>query len=59
MREYDWDFRRLMEIDSDECKAAMGEHVLSMIDAGKSGREDAAGSIFDAVGRARLAQEGK
>ncbi len=56
--EYDWDFRALLALDDEERRAAMGEHVLAMIDAAEKGKEDPAGSIIDAVLRARLAAEG-
>lgn len=44
------------EIDDEEQKAALGEHVLSIIEGGNERREDVTTSIFDAVGRAKVAK---
>ncbi len=57
MSEYDWDFRALLALDNEEYKATMGEHIQQMLDTANEGKQDPAASIFDAVGRAKLARE--
>lgn len=53
----DPDFRVLLEIDEDERRAAMGEHVLGMIDADEERRGKDQRGLLDYIHRARLADE--
>ncbi len=54
----DPDYALYLRLDEEARDRAVGEHVLAMIDAAEKGKEDPAGSIIDAVLRARLAAEG-
>lgn len=59
MSEYDPDFRFLLEIDEDERRAALGEHILGMIDDPRHRKEEQTRDLFDTLGRAMLAREDK
>ncbi len=56
--EYDWDFRALLALDDEERHAAMGEHVLGMIDAGEERRGKEQQGLLDTIMQARRAAEG-
>jgi hypothetical protein len=57
MSEYGWDFRALLGLDDEERRAAMGEHVLSMIDAAEERRGKDQRGLLDYIHRARLTDE--
>ncbi len=54
---YDQDFRFLLELDEEERRAAMGEHVRAMLDDAADKGEEQTRSLFDYIHRARLAGE--
>ncbi len=51
---YDQDFRTLLELDDEERRAAMGEHVRAMLDDTERKQGEESRSLLDAVGRAHL-----
>jgi len=51
--------RERRQAEEADYATTMGEYLASIFEAEDRGKRDAAGSIFDAVGRARLAQEDK
>lgn len=55
---YDWDFRALLGLDDEERHAAMGAHVLGMLDAGDQHKEEQTRGLLDLIARAKQAEDG-